>query len=69
MKKRQVRAMRRRELACQLAADVMASRPDVELAPALWSLSVFFESYMARGSAATRKPFGPKAPPLVWAVK
>jgi hypothetical protein len=53
---------RRREKACQMAAQVMAGRPDEEVVPLLWSLTVFFESYMARGCTWTQKNFGPKKP-------
>jgi hypothetical protein len=53
------RNRRNRELACQYAATVMAGRPNDGAAPLLWSLTVFFESYLAHGSAWTQKPFGP----------
>lgn len=51
-----------RKLACTLAARVMAGRPTEPCAPTLWSLAVFFESYIERGAAGTRKDFGPKKP-------
>ncbi len=48
--------------ACRCAAMVMAHRPEEPYAPALWSLAVFFESYIAKGSGRTLKDFGPKDP-------
>ena len=61
-KKALARAMRRREIACQCAAEIMASRPDQDMVPALWSLSVFFDAYMARGAEGAKRDFGPKKP-------
>lgn len=46
--------------ACELAAQVMAGRPDDTPAPLIWSLSVFFENYIDCGARATAKDFGPK---------
>ena len=51
---------RDRVKACELAALVMAGRPDDNPAPLVWSLAVFFESYIAYGAEGTRKDFGPK---------
>lgn len=48
--------------ACELAAKVMAGRPNELCIPQLWSLAVFFESYIEQGAAWTKKPFGPKTP-------
>jgi hypothetical protein len=48
--------------ACRCAAVVLAGRPEAPYAPDVWSLAVFFESYIAKGSAATEKDFGPKPP-------
>lgn len=55
--------------ACELAAIVMAHRVDETTAPRLWSLAVFFECYIDGGANATRKPFGPKKPRMLRAVK
>jgi hypothetical protein len=55
-------ARRRREKACELAAIVMAGRPEDQVTPLLWSMTVFFESYMAHGCTWTAKDFGPKKP-------
>jgi hypothetical protein len=55
-------SQRQREVACQCAAEVMASRPSDPLAPTLWSVTVFFESYLAHGATWTQKDFGPKPP-------
>jgi hypothetical protein len=46
--------------ACQLAALVLSGRPNDELVPRAWSLTVFFENYIDQGAAGTRKDFGPK---------
>jgi hypothetical protein len=51
--------------ACELAAAVMAGRPNDSCAPGLWSLAVFFESYIDEGAAATLKDFGPKKAPVL----
>lgn len=48
--------------ACELAAQVMAGRPNDTPAPLLWCLTVFFESYIEHGARATQKDFGPKNP-------
>lgn len=57
------RVLRRRELACQMAADIMAANPPAEgYAPTVWSLATFFEAYMCYGSDDTKKYFGPKPP-------
>ncbi len=55
-------AIQVRTNACRFAAAVMASRPSIELTPTIFSLAVFFEAYIAKGSAATAKDFGPKKP-------
>lgn len=55
--------------ACRLAAQVMASRPDCSPSPLLWSLAVFFETYVGQGSGATYKEFGPKKPVKLRVVK
>jgi hypothetical protein len=46
--------------ACELAAQVMAGRPEDNPAPLLWCLTVFFESYIEHGCKGTQKEFGPK---------
>ncbi len=52
-----------RAKACKYAAIVLSTRKDAEsLAPLAFSLAVFFESYIAGGSEATAKDFGPKRP-------
>ena len=48
--------------ACELAAMVMASRPDDNPSPLLWSMAVFFETYINGGAAATQEDFGPLEP-------
>ena len=48
--------------ACELAAIVMAGRPGDNPAPLVWSLAVFFESYIAEGANGTQRDFGPKKP-------
>jgi hypothetical protein len=55
-------AERIRTEACRCAATVLAGRSETALAPTCWSPSVFFETYIANGSKATRKDFGPKKP-------
>jgi hypothetical protein len=56
-------ARRIRQRACKYAAIVLSTRKDEDsLAPLAFSLAVFFESYIAGGSAATEKDFGPKKP-------
>jgi hypothetical protein len=57
------RARRIRQKACKYAAIVLSTRKDEDsLAPLAFSLAVFFESYIAGGSEATEKDFGPKKP-------
>jgi hypothetical protein len=46
--------------ACELAAMVLAGCPEDKPMPLLWSLAVFFESYIRGGAEATEKEFGPK---------
>lgn len=58
-------AERARTEACRCAAMVMAGRPDADA----WSLAVFFESYIAGGSKATAKVFGPKSPAKLKVVR
>lgn len=51
--------------ACKLAALAVNgwnNGPDAGLTPRLWSVTVFFKSYMIGGSARTREDFGPSAP-------
>ncbi len=56
-------ARRIRQKACKYAAIVLSTRKDEDtLAPLAFSLAVFFESYIAGGSEATAKDFGPKQP-------
>lgn len=54
--------------ACELAATVMAGRPNDLCVPMLWSLTVFFESYITKGATATAKAFGPKKPVKLKAI-
>jgi hypothetical protein len=57
------RARRIRQRACKYAAIVLSTRKNEDsLAPLAFSLAVFFESYIAGGSKATAKDFGPKKP-------
>lgn len=53
----------RRE-ACRLAAQAVQGpwSKDRDVSHLLWSLTVFFESYMERGAADTQQDFGPKEP-------
>ena len=51
-----------RTTACECAAKVVAARPELQPIPHLFSLCVFFESYIAQGSLMTKEPFGPKEP-------
>lgn len=55
--------------ACELAATVMAGRPEDAPAPLIWSLCVFFENYIDLGASATKKDLGPKKPRKLQAVK
>lgn len=55
--------------ACELAATVMAGRPDEAFVPILWSLCVFFENYIDEGADGTRRYFGPKKPVKLKIVK
>lgn len=55
--------------ACRCAALVLAGRPEAPYAPDAWSLSVFFESYIAKGSSGTMADFGPKKPAKLKLVK
>lgn len=46
-----------------MAATVMASHDSsLPFTPKIWSLAVFFETYLESGSAGTKKYFGPKKP-------
>jgi hypothetical protein len=52
----------RRE-ACRLSAIAMQGEfSDGDIAQRLWSLTVFFETYMREGAEGTRADFGPKEP-------
>lgn len=56
--------------ACELAAQVMAGRPnEVSFCPTLWSLTVFFEEYIKKGAEGTLKDFGPKKPAKLKVVR
>lgn len=44
------------------ATAIQGKGTDDEIAPRVWSLAVFFESYMAHGAEGTREDFGPKEP-------
>lgn len=63
------RTLRRRELACEFAAIVLAGQPVEDRIPYGWSLAVFFEQYMAYGANRTVKDFGPKKPTKIKVVK
>lgn len=57
--------------ACKMASITVASwreEPDVGLAPKLWSVTVFFETYMMEGAEGTMSDFGPKEPVELKAV-
>lgn len=45
--------------ACKMAAKVVAARKDLPPHPKLWSLAVFFESYMVHGAENIGDDFGP----------
>lgn len=51
--------LRVREAACRMAADIISAEGGLDDKSRLWSLCVFFESYMAHGAKATLKDFGP----------
>ncbi len=55
--------MVRRE-ACRMAAQAVQGpwSKDRDVAHLLWSLTVFFESYMIDGAEKTQADFGPKEP-------
>lgn len=57
--------------ACKMAAQVMQGRPngDEAISPLVWSLTVFFETYMLSGSSGTSDDFGPKQPVELKAVE
>lgn len=57
-----MKAEKRRAKACKMAAEVLGGAGPVMdgWAPVIWSLSVFFEQYMATGAKGTRKDFGPR---------
>lgn len=46
--------------ACKMAAQVIAQRKDLAPHPKLWSLAVFFESYMTHGAEEIAEDFGPE---------
>lgn len=49
--------------ACRLAAQTMHGQcADGDIASRLWSLCVFFETYLHEGSEGTVEDFGPKEP-------
>lgn len=50
-----------REVACQCAAQAICCRQKGEVpVPLLWSMAVFFETYIRAGCEGTRNDFGPK---------
>jgi hypothetical protein len=58
----------RRE-ACKMAAIAIQNHTDEDsIAPRLWSLAVFFESYMHEGCEGTMADFGPREPVELSAV-
>ena len=60
----------RRE-ACRLAARVVQGQwaEGKEPLPNLWSMTVFFESYLLSGASGTRESFGPSEPVDIRIVK
>lgn len=50
--------------ACRLSAHALSSLDigSVGLTPGIWSLTVFYESYLMNGSSGTAEDFGPKDP-------
>ena len=48
--------------ACKMAACAIQNQDKTDCIPLLWSMTVFFESYIWEGSAGTRASFGPKEP-------
>ena len=51
--------------ACRMAALVFSNRQhgsDEAVSPMIWSVTVFFESYLREGAEGTREDFGPRAP-------
>jgi hypothetical protein len=60
----------RRWQACKMAAQVMTMCGDDEgICPRVWSLAVFFETYMAEGADGTVADFGPKEPVEIKAIE
>lgn len=63
----------RRWQACKMAAQVMngcgMGTGDEGPAQRLWSLTVFFESYIDNGSGGTAREFGPRDPVELQTVK
>lgn len=56
--------------ACRLAAQALRQCDIADgYAPRLWSLTVFFETYLMQGSHTTAKDFGPKEPTQISEVK
>jgi hypothetical protein len=55
--------------ACELAALVLCGREIETYAPTVWSLTVFFESYIEAGATGTLRDFGPKKPVKLKAVR
>ncbi len=59
----------RRE-ACRMAALAIQNHTDKDqIVPRVWSLTVFFESYMHNGADGTMADFGPKEPVELKEVK
>lgn len=69
MTKRRLSKKSSRIKACELAAIVMAGRPNDNCAPLLWSLAVFFEEYIGVGASGTAREFGPKKPIKLRAIR
>lgn len=58
--------------ACKMAARSIQGQgadTDAEIVPRMWSLAVFFESYMVHGAEWTKDDFGPKEPVDLKTVK
>ena len=63
------RNRRNRELACKYAAMLMGNDHETDdWGQRLWSATVFFEAYLARGAQGTLRDFGPKKPTKLTAI-
>lgn len=46
--------------ACKMSALAMSGWDQDSTCPKLWSMTVFFETYMTEGAVGTQQDFGPK---------